>query len=183
MSQILNQMCVQPGGWMVGRTAIDSRADRLHVEVLRLALQIRNGLVANLHPCVTEPLLARPSCSEAALTGRASHVQPRARLGPVAATNALFDLYARGGRPLVVANLLGWRRDVPPRASSRPKHCWYSSCRRLRQTMRSVALASVRTLAGGSADRPVEHAVVSTHYRVASSAAVLPAATPNGCQR
>lgn len=80
---------------MVGRTAIDSRADRLHVEVLRLALQIRNGLVANLHPCVREPLLARPSCSEAALTGRASHVQPRARLGSVAATNALFDVYAR----------------------------------------------------------------------------------------
>jgi hypothetical protein len=34
---------------MVGRTAIDSQADRLYVEVLRLALQIRNGLVPNLH--------------------------------------------------------------------------------------------------------------------------------------
>jgi hypothetical protein len=45
---------------MVGRTAIDSQADRLYVEVLRLALQIRNGLVPNLHPGVRDA--ARPAC-------------------------------------------------------------------------------------------------------------------------
>ena len=47
---------------MVGRTAIDSQADRLYVEVLRLALQIRNGLVPIYTP-VSETCFARPSVS------------------------------------------------------------------------------------------------------------------------
>ena len=47
---------------MVGRTAIDSQADRLYVEVLRLALQIRNGLVPNLHLRVRG--VARPAVGQ-----------------------------------------------------------------------------------------------------------------------
>jgi selenide, water dikinase len=34
--------------------------------------------------------------------------------GRVAATNALSDIYAMGGTPLVAVNLLGWPRDVLP---------------------------------------------------------------------
>ncbi|GAA4213531.1 selenide, water dikinase SelD [Actinocatenispora rupis] len=34
--------------------------------------------------------------------------------GRIAATNALSDVYAMGGRPLVAVNLLGWPRDVLP---------------------------------------------------------------------
>jgi selenide,water dikinase len=35
--------------------------------------------------------------------------------GRIAAANALSDIYAMGGRPLVAVNLLGWPRDVLPR--------------------------------------------------------------------
>ncbi|BBA86019.1 selenide, water dikinase SelD [Mycobacterium pseudoshottsii] len=34
--------------------------------------------------------------------------------GRIAATNALSDVYAMGGRPMVAVNLLGWPRDVLP---------------------------------------------------------------------
>jgi selenide,water dikinase len=34
--------------------------------------------------------------------------------GRIAATNALSDVYAMGGRPLVAVNLLGWPRDKLP---------------------------------------------------------------------
>jgi selenide,water dikinase len=34
--------------------------------------------------------------------------------GRIAAANALSDVYAMGGRPLVAVNLLGWPRDVLP---------------------------------------------------------------------
>ncbi len=34
--------------------------------------------------------------------------------GRIAATNALSDIYAMGGRPLVAVNLLGWPRDTLP---------------------------------------------------------------------
>ena len=34
--------------------------------------------------------------------------------GRIAATNALSDIYAMGGRPVVAVNLLGWPRDVLP---------------------------------------------------------------------
>lgn len=34
--------------------------------------------------------------------------------GRIAATNALSDVYAMGGRPVVAVNLLGWPRDVLP---------------------------------------------------------------------
>ncbi|MFI5952930.1 selenide, water dikinase SelD [Cryptosporangium sp. NPDC051539] len=34
--------------------------------------------------------------------------------GRIAATNALSDVYAMGGRPIVAVNLLGWPRDVLP---------------------------------------------------------------------
>ncbi|HET8582145.1 MAG TPA: selenide, water dikinase SelD [Jatrophihabitans sp.] len=34
--------------------------------------------------------------------------------GRIAATNALSDVYAMGGRPLVAVNLVGWPRDVLP---------------------------------------------------------------------
>ncbi len=34
--------------------------------------------------------------------------------GRIAATNALSDVYAMGGTPLVAVNLLGWPRDVLP---------------------------------------------------------------------
>ncbi|MGH8888159.1 MAG: selenide, water dikinase SelD [Acidothermaceae bacterium] len=34
--------------------------------------------------------------------------------GRIAAANALSDIYAMGGRPLVAVNLLGWPRDVLP---------------------------------------------------------------------
>lgn len=34
--------------------------------------------------------------------------------GRIAATNALSDVYAMGGQPLVAVNLLGWPRDVLP---------------------------------------------------------------------
>jgi selenide, water dikinase len=34
--------------------------------------------------------------------------------GRIAATNALSDVYAMGGRPVVALNLLGWPRDVLP---------------------------------------------------------------------
>src|SRR5581483_8743883 len=36
--------------------------------------------------------------------------------GRIAAANALSDIYAMGGRPLVALNLLGWPRDVLPKA-------------------------------------------------------------------
>ncbi|WP_432519388.1 selenide, water dikinase SelD [Kineococcus sp. SYSU DK006] len=39
--------------------------------------------------------------------------------GRIAATNALSDVYAMGGRPLVAVNLLGWPRDVLPRELAR----------------------------------------------------------------
>jgi selenide, water dikinase len=35
--------------------------------------------------------------------------------GRIAAANALSDIYAMGGRPVVAVNLLGWPRDVLPR--------------------------------------------------------------------
>ena len=35
--------------------------------------------------------------------------------GRIAAANALSDVYAMGGRPVVAVNLLGWPRDVLPR--------------------------------------------------------------------
>ena len=35
--------------------------------------------------------------------------------GRIAAANALSDIYAMGGRPIVAVNLLGWPRDVLPR--------------------------------------------------------------------
>ena len=35
--------------------------------------------------------------------------------GRIAAANALSDIYAMGGRPVVAINLLGWPRDVLPR--------------------------------------------------------------------
>ena len=35
--------------------------------------------------------------------------------GRIAAANALSDIYAMGGRPLIAINLLGWPRDVLPR--------------------------------------------------------------------
>src|SRR6476646_6418728 len=34
--------------------------------------------------------------------------------GRIAATNALSDVYAMGGRPVVAVNLVGWTRDVLP---------------------------------------------------------------------
>ncbi|MFD1052428.1 selenide, water dikinase SelD, partial [Kibdelosporangium lantanae] len=34
--------------------------------------------------------------------------------GRIAATNALSDIYAMGGRPVVAVNLLGWPRDTLP---------------------------------------------------------------------
>src|ERR1700758_5362654 len=34
--------------------------------------------------------------------------------GRIAATNALSDVYAMGGRPVVAVNLLGWPRDALP---------------------------------------------------------------------
>ena len=34
--------------------------------------------------------------------------------GRIAAANALSDVYAMGGRPMVAVNLLGWPRDVLP---------------------------------------------------------------------
>ncbi|HET7668634.1 MAG TPA: selenide, water dikinase SelD, partial [Mycobacterium sp.] len=34
--------------------------------------------------------------------------------GRIAATNALSDVYAMGGRPVMAVNLLGWPRDVLP---------------------------------------------------------------------
>jgi selenide,water dikinase len=34
--------------------------------------------------------------------------------GRIAATNALSDIYAMGGRPIVAVNLVGWPRDVLP---------------------------------------------------------------------
>src|SRR5438270_7706035 len=34
--------------------------------------------------------------------------------GRIAATNALSDIYAMGGRPLVAVNLVGWPRDTLP---------------------------------------------------------------------
>ena len=34
--------------------------------------------------------------------------------GRIAATNALSDVYAVGGKPLVALNLLGWPRDKLP---------------------------------------------------------------------
>ena len=34
--------------------------------------------------------------------------------GRIAATNALSDVYAMGGRPVIAVNLLGWPRDVLP---------------------------------------------------------------------
>jgi selenide,water dikinase len=34
--------------------------------------------------------------------------------GRIAATNALSDIYAMGGRPVVAVNILGWPRDVLP---------------------------------------------------------------------
>src|SRR4051794_8071585 len=34
--------------------------------------------------------------------------------GRIAAANALSDIYAMGGRPLLAVNLLGWPRDVLP---------------------------------------------------------------------
>src|SRR6202042_633404 len=34
--------------------------------------------------------------------------------GRIAAANALSDIYAMGGRPLVAVNLVGWPRDVLP---------------------------------------------------------------------
>ncbi len=40
--------------------------------------------------------------------------------GRIAATNALSDVYAMGGTPLVAVNLLGWPRDVlPPELAGR----------------------------------------------------------------
>ncbi|NAZ77357.1 selenide, water dikinase SelD [Kineococcus sp. T13] len=39
--------------------------------------------------------------------------------GRIAATNALSDVYAMGGRPLVAVNLLGWPREVLPRELAR----------------------------------------------------------------
>src|SRR3954469_1741861 len=35
--------------------------------------------------------------------------------GRIAAANALSDVYAMGGRPLVAVNLVGWPRDVLPK--------------------------------------------------------------------
>src|SRR4029078_6476270 len=34
--------------------------------------------------------------------------------GRIAAANALSDIYAMGGRPLVALNLVGWPRDILP---------------------------------------------------------------------
>ena len=39
--------------------------------------------------------------------------------GRIAAANALSDIYAMGGRPVVAVNLLGWPRDVLPASSLR----------------------------------------------------------------
>src|SRR3954471_12219353 len=39
--------------------------------------------------------------------------------GRIAAANALSDIYAMGGRPLVAINLLAWPRDVLPLALAR----------------------------------------------------------------
>lgn len=39
--------------------------------------------------------------------------------GRIAATNALSDVYAMGGRPVVAVNLLGWPRDVLPTSLAR----------------------------------------------------------------
>ena len=37
--------------------------------------------------------------------------------GRIAAANALSDIYAMGGRPVLAVNLLGWPRDVLPSSS------------------------------------------------------------------
>ncbi|MCV7352950.1 selenide, water dikinase SelD [Mycobacterium parmense] len=65
--------------------------------------------------------------------------------GRIAATNALSDVYAMGGRPVVAVNLLGWPRDVLP---------FELAAETLRGGMDVCALAGCHLAGGHSVDDP-----------------------------
>ncbi|NAZ83981.1 selenide, water dikinase SelD [Kineococcus sp. R8] len=65
--------------------------------------------------------------------------------GRIAAANALSDVYAMGGRPLVAVNLLGWPRDVLPPELAREV---------LRGGAETAALAGCHVGGGHSIDDP-----------------------------
>lgn len=65
--------------------------------------------------------------------------------GRIAATNALSDVYAMGGRPVVAVNLLGWPRDVLP---------FELAAETLRGGLDVCALAGCHLAGGHSVDDP-----------------------------
>lgn len=65
--------------------------------------------------------------------------------GRIAATNALSDVYAMGGRPVVAVNLLGWPRDVLP---------FELATETLRGGLDVCALAGCHLAGGHSVDDP-----------------------------